>query len=332
MSTLKIIAKELGISYTLVSKVLSGKMGTTGASAATKALIINKAQELDYQPNQFAVALKSGRKNVIGVFMHVLGVPGSDLSQQFITSICDVFNESGHRIWLRFFNRDEEFLIACDSKLKRSVDGLIVGGIMHQGIMSNLLEIENNGLPIVTAFGRKGSHQLKNSVTVDSELQGFLPALHLLEKGCRRLVHFNTIPERYKGFRRAHEEMGIPIDESLVIPTDSFYLEDGERSTRTLLKKGGKKFDGIVAASDAQACGAYRILSSQGIRVPEDVKLTGVDNSPLAETCIVPITSVTAEMKQCGMLAARILLSCLDKQPPQAETLAPQLVVRASSM
>ena len=331
MSTLKIIAKELGISYTLVSKVLSGRMGTTGASAATKALIINKAQELDYQPNQFAVALKSGRKNVIGVFMHVLGVPGSDLSQQFMTSVCDVFNESGHRIWLRFFHRDEEFLIACDSKLKRSVDGLIVSGIMHQGLMNNLIEIEENGLPIVTAFGKNYAHQLKNSVTVDNELQGSLPTRHLLEKGCRRLVHFNTLAERYKGFCDAHEEMGIPLDESLVIPTNSFYLEDGERATRALLKSG-KKFDGIVAAGDAQACGAYKVLQSHGIRVPEDVKITGVDNSPLAETCAVPITSVTAEMKACGTLAAKILLNSLDKQPPQAQTLSPQLVVRASSM
>ena len=61
MPSLKSIAAELGVSYTLVSKVLSGRMCSTGVSAATREAILKKAEEVHYQPNHLAVALKRGK-------------------------------------------------------------------------------------------------------------------------------------------------------------------------------------------------------------------------------------------------------------------------------
>lgn len=331
MASLKQIAGELGISYSLVSKVLNGRMGTTGASKATRAAILKKAAELDYQPNQLAVALKNGRKNTVGLFLHRMGAPGSEVVPNFLVNAAEIFSTSGHRLWLQFFERDDEFLKACDSKLKRDIDGLIVAGVMHPGLIKSLMTIEAGGLPIVTAFGKTSKHLFRSSVNVDNEMQGYLPTIHLLEQGCRKLAHFRTQQNRYDGFLRAHKEMGVAPDNALVIPAETFDIEEGERATEILLK-AGKKFDGIVAASDTQACGAFRVLLARGIRVPQDVRLTGVDNSPLAEACAVPLTSATPEMQKCGRIAAEMLLQCIAKQPVEPVTLAPRLVVRASSI
>lgn len=329
-ASLKKIAEELGISYSLVSKVLSQRMGTTGASKKTREAILKKAAELDYRPNPLAVALKNGKKNAVGLFLHRAGVPGSEVVQKFLVNAAGIFSTSGHRLWLQFFERDEEFLKACDSRLKQDIDGLIVAGVMHPGLIKNLLKIEAGGLPVVTAFGKTKTHILQSSVSVDNEMQGFLPTIHLLEQGCRKLAHFQTDDNRFAGFVRAHEEMGIAMDKNLLVPTEGFNLEDGVQSAETLIQSG-RSFDGIVAASDAQACGAFRVLLSHGLRVPDDVRLTGVDNSPMAEACAVPLTSATPEMQKCGSIAAEMLLKCIARQPVEPVTLIPRLVVRASS-
>ncbi len=59
MASLKCIASELGVSCSLVSKVLSGRLGTTGVSSKTRQAIVRKAKQLEYVPNRLAVALKA---------------------------------------------------------------------------------------------------------------------------------------------------------------------------------------------------------------------------------------------------------------------------------
>ena len=138
MASLKRIAAELGVSYTLVSKVLSGRLGTTGVSARTREAILKRAKELDYVPNRLAVALKAGRKGAVGIFLHSIGSPGSDVSERLLRGMAEGLEQSGSRMWLRFFTTDEDFLVACDTRLKREVDGLIVAGLHHPGLMPNL--------------------------------------------------------------------------------------------------------------------------------------------------------------------------------------------------
>lgn len=330
MASLKQIAAELGISYTLVSKVLSGRMGTTGASDSTRKAILDKAKELDFQPNRLAVALKNGRRGSVGVFLHSMGVPGTDITHNFLAGLSSALAKSGIRLWLRFFVKDEEFLAACDENLKRDVDGLIVGGVDHPSLIKKLQEIDAAGLPIVSCYNESLKLVMPSNVRSDYEMQCYLTTKHLLERGCRRLAHFRTFDLRYKGFLRAHQEMGVPIQKKLIIPTDFFYVENGIDCAMRLLKSG-EFFDGIVTEADMQAAGAMRVLLDRGIRVPEGVKITGVDNSPMTEICQVPLTSVTVEMEKCGHLCAEMLLKRIEGEPVESVTVTPRLVVRASS-
>lgn len=331
MPSLKQIASSLGVSYTLVSKVLSGRMGTTGVSASTRDAILKKAKALNYRPNRLAVALKGGRKGSVGLFVHRVGAPGTEMTEQFIINTVHCLNNAGLQLWLRFFQTDEEFLTACDEKLTRDIDGLIVAGTSHAGLIEKLHQIDQSGLPVVLSFINIQKTPVAGSVSVDFEMQGYLPTKHLLEKGCRRLAHFNANELRHRGFKRAHKEMGVAVQKDLVIATtNAFDIETGETATTALLQKKAE-FDGIVAQSDAQAVGAIRVLMKHGIRVPEDVRVTGVDDSPLAKTCIVPLTSSTSQIDECGRCAAQSLLRKIEREPVESQILVPTLTIRESS-
>ena len=76
---LRRIAEELNVSVSLVSKVLSGRLGTSGAHADKIRAIHAKARELDYRKNHLAEALRTGRQNVLAVCVHRHGVEGSGI-------------------------------------------------------------------------------------------------------------------------------------------------------------------------------------------------------------------------------------------------------------
>jgi LacI family transcriptional regulator len=332
MASLKRIAADLGISYTLVSKVLSGRLGTTGVSPKTREAILKKVKELDYTPNRLAVALKAGRKGAVGIFLHHIGSPGSDVSDRLLRGMAEGLEKSESRMWLRFFTTDEDFRVACDTRLKSEVDGLIVAGAHHPGLMQKFRDLERQNVPVVSIFNNLPEHSRKGltNVEVNYEAQGYIATKHLLEQGCRRLACFRTLENRTAGFVKAHREAKVKFEPRLLIPTENFRLESGEQSLGKLLKLR-LSFDGIVCQSDAQAIGAINELVRHGIKVPEEVKVTGVDNSPVAEDCIVPITSVTSEMKRAGMKAVGILLEKIDGLPVKSAVIEPGLFVRNSS-
>jgi LacI family transcriptional regulator len=96
--------------------------------------------------------------------------------------------------------------------------------------------------------------------------------------------------------------------------------------------ESGAPFDGIVAASDSQGVGAVRVLLNHGRRIPEEIQITGIDDSPMAEACMVPLTSVTSEMEECGRLAMDMLLKRIAGEPVQPVIINPRLVTRQSTV
>lgn len=333
MASLKRIAAELDVSYTLVSKVLSGRLGTTGVSSKTREAILRKAREFNYVPNRLAVALKAGRKDAMGIFFHHMGTPGSDLSDRLLKGLAEGLSEETMRMWLRFFATDAEFAAACDTRLKSEVDGLIVAGVCHPGLKQKLRELERQNVPVVTLFNDApewSSEAWLTSVQVCYETHGYLPTRHLLDLGCRRLACLATVGTRTAGFVRAHQEAGIKIDRRLMIPCERFFCEDGRAAAIKLLKSK-VPLEGIVCQSDSQANGVINELSLRGVRVPEDIKVTGVDNSPMAEDCIVPITSMTSEIRKAGQKAVELLLQKIEGKKVKSVLLQPELVVRVSS-
>lgn len=328
--SLKDVAAELGVSYSLVSKVLSGRLGNTGVRPDVKEAIFKKAEEMHYRPHPLATALKMGRKGAVGVLVHPIGEPGSELAHDILRGLSAGLDEHGLRLWLRFFATDAEFTREFDQRMRNEVDGLIVVGLPHPAIYDLLLELNKSGLPIVTAFEEKPIAGVPN-VTENTARQCYLTTRHLLARGSRRLAHLKgPIPARYEGFLAAHAEARVAVDPRLVVECGNFSIESGACAVAGLLD-AGQAFDGVVAQSDHQALGAVHTLLRRGKRVPEDVRVTGVDDSELCRACMVALTSATSEMERVGQTTARLLSRLLEGGEAESALIEPRLMIRDSS-
>ncbi|NLT56699.1 MAG: diguanylate cyclase [Actinomycetales bacterium] len=160
---------------------------------------------------------------------------------------------------------------------------------------------------------------------------------HLLdERGARALALVRGIPhnpdsmEREAVFREEHARRGLPVDEDLVIE-GRFWHDTTYRAVRSLLARR-RDLDAVVALNDQSAIGALVALTKAGLRVPDDVMVTGFDNTQVASWRWPGITSVDQGLERQGTLAVERLLAELDGAPASGQVLVPsRLVVRGSS-
>jgi len=161
---------------------------------------------------------------------------------------------------------------------------------------------------------------------------------HLLdERGTRRPVLVRGILRHEDSRVREHvfaEELarrGLAVDPGLVVD-GGFNAERTYRSLRGLLQRR-RDFDAVVALNDTSACGALSALTDSGLRVPEDVALTGFDNHPASVTW-PGLTTVDQHLQEQGRQAGRLLLEQIrgTPSPPGTDLVVPsQLVVRGST-
>ncbi|MCR5142255.1 MAG: substrate-binding domain-containing protein [Ruminococcus sp.] len=147
----------------------------------------------------------------------------------------------------------------------------------------------------------------------ESELL-YLSAMHLIHKhDCRRLYCIGGYKgdekseERISGFRRAMDEAGLPYEESSIFYGEYWSFIPHDIAVR--IAEGDIPLpDGVVCASDIMAVEFSRTLRSHGIRVPDDIKITGCDGDLISLTEYVSITTVAGASKCCGKNSAERLL------------------------
>jgi len=332
MATLKKIAAELGVSHGLVSRVLSNRMGNTGVSEATRLKILNCARELNYRPNPNASALKRGLTGSVGVFLHRIGVHGTELNLTFVDKVATCLSDQSLNLLVRVFEKDDEFLSACTPDLFRRIDGLIVAGLWHHSLALKLNQLEADGLHVVTACHGANSHSSIPNFEVDQEKQGYIATRHLIEVGCRQIAHINNHELRYHGYLHAHQEAGLAPNPLLNVDTGDFTRPCGYAAMHQLHTRG-VPFDGLVAQSDAQAAGAMYFLLEQGRPRETWPKITGVDDSPIAtDYCAIPLTSVTAEMKTSAEMAVAAIVGKIEGKSAASCLITPKIVIRESTV
>ncbi|MCT2581562.1 substrate-binding domain-containing protein [Actinophytocola gossypii] len=181
------------------------------------------------------------------------------------------------------------------------------------------LERRFGRLPMVSLNGTMGEDR---PLTLDSYRGMCLAISHLVEVHDRRRLAFirgtvanPVIVERYRAYTDTLARHRIPLDDTLVSAPVDFHLEAGASAMRVLLDarslKPGRDFDAVVACSDFLAADALRVLSERGVRVPEDVAVVGVNDSPEATLVDPPLTSVSMPFGELGELAVATLVARL---------------------
>jgi len=251
-------------------------------------------------------------------------------------AVQQVAKEQGYRLVLLSTEAlaSEEFGI-IRSLSKQYVDGLIISPLLYSDKHRELIKQAKR--PVVVITGTESDPDI-DSVLVDSSQGVRLAMEHLLAQGRSRIAFLNGRPDtvpgvaRLNGYYTSVIEHGLPRDDSLVFASD-FTLAGGYQVAGQILEDS--RPDAIMCANDLMALGVMRYLREQGLRVPEDVAVVGMDDIEHAATSFPSLTTVSLLAAERGRMAAELLLNRLtseEGQKPRQLQVVPRLIVRESSV
>ena len=329
--TIKDIAKELGISPSTVSKALKGHRDI---SVGTKQAVRELAEKWNYKPDQVALSLKSGLSKTIGVI-----VP--EIVHYFFSTVIggieDLAYDSGYHVMFcqssELYTREVK---AVDTLLSCRVDGILVSVSKDTNDFDHFRKIQNAGIPLVF-FDRICDEIDTDRVMVDDESGAYEAVKHLIEIGCKNIVHLSGPQnlqigkKRKEGYLRALNDHNIRLSENNVIKCDT--MEEASLIVPGLLKRVQKP-DGIFAVNDLTAAAAMKIIMDLGYQIPEDIAVVGFTSGLISDITCPTLTSVEQHGYLIGKEAVRLLIDRLEKKhdlPSQTKIIKTELVVKGST-
>lgn len=327
------IAKALDLSPATVSR---GLKDHPAIRKDTKKRILDKALELRYQHNHFASNLRRNRTNNLGVIVPRLNSP---FMSTVIAGMEKVANEAGYNLVIsQSLESVQKEITNVRSLFNSRVDGLLVSLSYDTDDISHFELFLNKDIPFIF-FDRVAEHPKCTSIVIDNYKAGYEMTSHLIEQGCRRIVHItaslkrNVYADRYRGYRQALADHQIPFDESLVIFNDLSEKASAE-AARQILNMSPLP-DGIFAANDPFAVNCMRELKRSGIRIPDQIAVGGFNNDLISKIIEPNLTTINYPGQEMGEAAASTLIRKIEKQEGVSLTtmvLRHELIVRESSL
>jgi LacI family transcriptional regulator len=304
------VAREAGVSYQTVSRVLNDRPDVAPETRERVQAIINR---LGYQPNASARSLASKRTRTLGLIT-------ADFSDYFFTQViagAEVeARAQGYRFMLGSTERNLQDEPAYLHLLaERHVDGILLarpGAESESKVLHDLLQ---EGVPIVTTAYYLVGEPI-TVVDVDNVEGGYQATQCLLEDGHREIAlitgptTWKSVANRTAGYVKALREAGVTSSADLRAEGDWSY-QSGYQAARALLE-GGRPFTAIFAHNDQMAIGALRALREAGLRVPRDVSVIGYDDIPGAAYAVPALTTIRQPMREVGAVAARLLIEAIE--------------------
>ncbi|MCK6079780.1 LacI family transcriptional regulator [Microbacterium sp. EYE_5] len=328
--TIADVARAAGVSKGLVSFALNGR---PGVAADTRQRIMAVAADLGWTPSLSARSLSVGRAFACGL---VIGrspdvIAADPFFPSFIAGLEDEFSVTGQALVLAVATpgRQEEATYRSLATGRR-VDGVILTDIRAGDPRIALLaELQ---IPAVT-LGVPDVESPFGSVSTDDGAGIRLAVEHLVALGHRRVAHVAGPAEmlhaqrRRRAFSETADAAGL---DSRVIETD-FSAADGARATASLLDAAAPP-TAIVYSNDNMAVAGMGVAHQRGLRVPDDLSITGFDDTEIGRWIHPALTSVATDARGWGVTAARALLGAIAGDAPTHLDLAdPTLAVRGST-
>ncbi|MFZ5869160.1 MAG: LacI family DNA-binding transcriptional regulator [Actinomycetota bacterium] len=322
------LADELGLHVSTVSRVLNGRFGAVAAGSDTAARIRALAEKRGYQPNPQAASLRTRRSNLVGVL-----VPR--LADIVLATIYEGIEEEANSLgYSTFVTNSLDDPAAQRTKtemmLARRVDGLIFGDAHFDAVFVD--ELARRGVPFVLTSRWAGAHP---SATCDDYDGGRQVGRHFVELGHERVAVLAGEPfastglDRTRGCLDELRDHGVQVPDRWVVhsPFDAV----GGRAACEQVLSGREIPTAIFAVNDFAAIGAIGGLLAHGLTPGKDVAIVGFNDTPLAEHLPIPLSTVRSPMRQMGRAAVSLLHRRLAGEAVESVRLTPTLVVRASS-
>lgn len=324
MPTIYEVARQAGVSIATVSRVSSN-----GAVVAeeTRGRVLQAIADLGYQPSRLGRSLAEGTHGASGIVFPDLTGP---YYSEVILGYEDQAAADGQSV-LILGTHGREHADDLVRELAGRVDGLVImGRTVSDEVVTALAD---GGLPIVLLARPPAGGA--DTARTENLLAAVTLTSHLIGHGHRRLAFIgdpDSSPdagERWAGFRAALLRAGMAAAPSAV--RSSFREHEGYAAASELLDRATRP-TALVCANDEIALGTYGACQERGLRIPNDVAVTGWDDIAIARYISPTLTTVRQPLRELGALAARLMRERVHggRVEPRHEMLPTELMIRSS--
>ena len=323
------IAKIAGVSSATVSRVINGSNLVTDETAQRIRKII---QDLNFVPNTSAIHLKNGKSQIYGIII-------PDLTNPFFTETIKIFEEL-------LVENEKELMVAntdfYSTRTQRSIRRMLLRRVDGVALLTSEVEaaplepLVQNRIPVVTTDHYRTGPGISDIVV---DFAGGMAQLvgHLKKFGHRNLGFIGgteglvTSRVRRESFLDAVVKQGLSSREGWIIE-GNFKIDGGSSAMARILSQREVP-TAIVTANDLTAIGALRTAHERGLRIPEDISITGCDDIAMSDIVFPPLTTLAISRKEYARLLFEALRDSGENltRPGKQYVLPTRLVVRKST-
>ncbi len=326
------LAERLNISAATVSRALNDH---PAINKKTKRKVCEMAEAMGYRKNHFATGLRIQKTNTIGVIVH-------DLNSDFIASVLSgIEKRMASEQYIIIIGHSsgsiEKEIANANNLFHNRVDGLIVSVASDTVDLSHYDLFIEKGIPVVF-FDRVRKDAPGIKVIIDNQKAAYSSTEHLIQQGCRRLMHItgdlaqNVYADRLNGFKKALADYNLSYEPGQLLVTDLDEKAGKEVARQVMDMKPGP--DGLIFANDLCAAVCMKTLNAGGIKIPEDIAIVGFNNDIISRLVEPQLTTINYTGTEMGEVAANNLLAQLNGRFERSDytvILKSQLMIRGSS-
>ncbi len=335
-ASLEDIARELGVSKTLVSLVLNGHAEAYRINKKMAKKVWALAEELGYEPNQLARSLRTGKTNTIGLIVSDIANPLFALLGRYIV------DEAAKDNYSVIFTSSDENSVKTTNLVKllvnRHPDGLLV--VPSEDNQKTVLWLKENKIPFVLID--RYYPKIKSNYVVSENYKGSIQAVnHFFEAGYKKIgfvgFDWNLInyKKRYEGYADTMKALGLKVDPKWVVKVSFDYYEQSLLEHFRQMIENNRLPRALLLANNDLCRAVLKILKAVKLRIPHDVALVTFDDEPAFELSDPPITVIRQPFKNIAKAAVAQLINEIenDKGPSnnQQLKLETELIIRQST-
>lgn len=322
------VSRLSGVSIATVSRAFSNP---EMVREKTRQKVFEAAEVLHYSPNAIAQAMARQRTNKIAF---LICKEGATILDEFYAGICNGIMHAINQLdYELVISTAADWDLAASNSKNKQVEGVILGGNARPDMVS---ELQRRKVAVVLVNNRMPGFDLP--CVVSDEYGGVRQVLeHLISRGHRDIAmlagRFSPyiLNERYRAFLEIAQAHGLPVDARHIKLCDPT-VESAAEACLELLSREDRP-TAIFGTNDAVAAGAMKAARRLGLRLPEDLAVTGLDDSSVCRMLEPELTSVHIDCRQMGELSVKMMQTLLagEKAVPQVTVVPTELQIRSST-
>ena len=304
--SIKDVADLAGVSVSAVSRYLNDGY----ISSEKKEAIANAISTTGYKPSKQAQMLRTRKTNKIGVIVPRIS---SESVARLLDGISSEITQTNYELLFASTSNNADKEIEYIKLFENNpVDGIILIGTFYTKAHKNLLK--KSSIPIVVT-----GQNFEECPCVYHNDYGAATAMtqKLINSGCKNIMYIGitqndiaTGKDRFDGFKDTLTKNNITLNLDLVREAE-FSIESGYQVTKNILSSA-KRIDGIFCATDNIAISAIKAIKERGLRIPNDIQVTGIGHNRISSIITPSLTTTHLFYRECGMEAVRMLLRIIN--------------------